>query len=284
MGGGKGTRRVLAGGIFGIALIAAVGLASRAHTPTGGGATRSISRDILLEYTLLLLGALAVVVVPISLYLFVAGRGEETPGLPARKNWMIPVLVTMAGMTLVAAILLGSSYFRKHHGTQDNPVSRLAGLARDGTQSARAVRFDWAPVIVVSSLVVLALAAAGWMLLQRRRSAPRPERLAAGIAVALERTIADLRAEPDPRRAVIAAYAQMERALAEAGLPRNAAEAPREYLGRVLPTLGARTRSVERMTGLFERAKFSPHTIDAAMKEEAIAALESLRDDLRSAP
>jgi hypothetical protein len=34
---------------------------------------------------------------------------------------------------------------------------------------------------------------------------------------------------------------------------------------------------------LFEHAKFSPHTIDAAMKEEAIRALESLRDDLRSA-
>jgi hypothetical protein len=32
---------------------------------------------------------------------------------------------------------------------------------------------------------------------------------------------------------------------------------------------------------LFERAKFSPHAIDAQMKEEAIAALESLRDELR---
>jgi hypothetical protein len=40
---------------------------------------------------------------------------------------------------------------------------------------------------------------------------------------------------------------------------------------------------VERLTELFERAKFSPHAIDAAMKEEAIDALESLRDELRSA-
>jgi hypothetical protein len=39
---------------------------------------------------------------------------------------------------------------------------------------------------------------------------------------------------------------------------------------------------VERLTELFERARFSPHAIDGAMKNEAISALESLRDDLRS--
>jgi hypothetical protein len=75
----------------------------------------------------------------------------------------------------------------------------------------------------------------------------------------------------------------MERAFADSELPRRPAEAPREYLGRVLPAVGASTASVERLTALFERAKFSPHTIDATMKEEAIDALESLRDELRSA-
>jgi hypothetical protein len=52
----------------------------------------------------------------------------------------------------------------------------------------------------------------------------------------------------------------------------------------VLPDVGAQTASVTQLTSLFERAKFSPHTIDAAMKDEAIDALEALRDDLRSAP
>jgi hypothetical protein len=138
-------------------------------------------------------------------------------------------------------------------------------------------------VIVVGILAVVALVAAAWFVLERRRVDQRIELPAVELALALERTIADLRAEPDPRKAVIAAYAQMERALAEAGLPRTPAEAPREYLGRVLPEIGASTASVERLTELFERAKFSPHAIDAAMKEEAIDALESLRDELRSA-
>jgi Domain of unknown function (DUF4129) len=276
---------MVAGGVVGIALVATIGLASRAHTPAGGGHTRSISQDILLEYALLAMAALAIVVVPVSLYLFVVGREEMADSLPARKNWALKTFVAITALSSVAVILLAGGYFSRHRSTRDTPVvSQLVGLAKVGTQGTRAVRFDWAPVIVVSALVVLALTAGAWIVLQRRRTEARPDRLSEEIAVALERTIADLRAEPDPRRAVIAAYAQMERALAEAGLPRTAAEAPREYLGRVLPALGASVESVERLTALFERAKFSPHTIDREMKEAAITALESLRDDLRGAP
>ena len=281
MGGGKGARRLVAGGLVGVALIAAVGLASRAHTPAGGGHTRTISEDVLLEYLLLLFVALAVVVLPVAIYMFVTGREEERPTLPARKNWMTALLVSMVVVSVVAVFLL--RYLHNHHGAHDNPVSQLAGLARHSTGTAGAVRFDWGPVIVVGILAVVALVAAAWFVLERRRVDQRTELPAVELALALERTIADLRAEPDPRKAVIAAYAQMERALAEAGLPRTPAEAPREYLGRVLPEVGASTASVERLTELFERAKFSPHAIDAAMKEEAIDALESLRDELRGA-
>ena len=39
--------------------------------------------------------------------------------------------------------------------------------------------------------------------------------------------------------------------------------------------------AVRSLTRLFEYAKFSGHAIDAGMKEEAIAALVSVRDDLR---
>jgi hypothetical protein len=39
--------------------------------------------------------------------------------------------------------------------------------------------------------------------------------------------------------------------------------------------------TVARLTRLFKEAKFSHHRVDAAMKEEAIDALESVRDELR---
>jgi hypothetical protein len=279
MGGGTGARRILVGGLVGVALIAAVGLASRAHTPTGGGPTRSISENVLLEYLLLLAVGLAVVVVPIAVYLIVAGRDEERPTVTARKNWALALIAAMLGLSVVAVLI---ARYLHDHGTRNDAVSRITDLARNGTTRARVVQFDWGPVIVVSVLAVLALAGAAWYVVDRRRAAPEAEQPAADLVLAIERTIADLRAEPDPRTAVIAAYAQMERAFAEADLPRAPAEAPREYLGRVLPDVGAGTASVERLTELFERAKFSPHAIDVAMKDDAIDALELLRDELRS--
>ena len=123
MGGGKGARRLVAGGLVGVALIAAVGLASRAHTPAGGGNTRTISEDVLLEYLLLIFVALAVVVLPVAIYMFVTGREEERPTLPARKNWVLAVFVSMIVGSVVAVLLL--RYLHDHHGAHDNPVSQI---------------------------------------------------------------------------------------------------------------------------------------------------------------
>ena len=41
--------------------------------------------------------------------------------------------------------------------------------------------------------------------------------------------------------------------------------------------------AARRLTDLFERAKFSQHAVGAEMKEHAIGALETVRDDLAAA-
>jgi hypothetical protein len=97
----------------------------------------------------------------------------------------------------------------------------------------------------------------------------------------LDETLDDLRRERDPRRAVIAAYARMERSLGGYGLPRRPAEAPLEYLGRVLAELAGSAAAARRLTRLFERAKFSEHAIDVKMKVDAIDAVVAVRDELR---
>ena len=91
-------------------------------------------------------------------------------------------------------------------------------------------------------LVVVALAAAGiaaYVLASRRRRARRRPRAPAAeqVAETLGGHLDDLRSEPDPRRAVIAAYARLERALAASGLPRRPAETPEEYVARILDEL-----------------------------------------------
>jgi Domain of unknown function (DUF4129) len=70
--------------------------------------------------------------------------------------------------------------------------------------------------------------------------------------------------------------------LAAHGLARRPAEAPLEYLARVLRGLDVRESAVQSLTRLFEYAKFSGHDIDAAMKEEAITALIKVRNDLQA--
>jgi hypothetical protein len=103
------------------------------------------------------------------------------------------------------------------------------------------------------------------------------------IAALVDESIEDLRSESDPRRAVIAAYARMERGLGRAGLARKPFEAPLEYFRRVLLDLQAGAQPVGRLTELFERAKFSRHDVGADAKDEAIACLLAIRGDLRTA-
>ncbi len=104
------------------------------------------------------------------------------------------------------------------------------------------------------------------------------------VAALLDESIDDLRSESDPRRAVIAAYARMERGLGRAGLARKPFEAPLEYLRRVLLDLQAGAQPVGRLTELFERAKFSRHDVGTEAKDEAIECLLAIRGDLRTSP
>jgi hypothetical protein len=150
--------------------------------------------------------------------------------------------------------------------------------------------FKWGAAIALGSIGFVALAYMSARGRVRRQLAAEgsDEALEEELAALLDATLDDLRAEPDPRRAVIAAYARMERALAAYGLPRHPFEAPLEFLERASPELAAThpggRRLVFELTHLFERAKFSQHAVDEEMKHDAIATLEALRDDLRGGP
>jgi hypothetical protein len=102
------------------------------------------------------------------------------------------------------------------------------------------------------------------------------------LAAALDESLDDLRADPDLRRAIVAAYARMESTLAAAGLPRHPAEAPLEYVERALLTLDTSAGAVRRLTDLFEWARFSQHEPEPWMRDDAVDALSAVRDELRA--
>ena len=193
----------------------------------------------------------------------------------------------LAGYAVIIVALL--VYFAY---TDPNP--RVAGEAEQGgvpqTSSAgpegqtvanRAPdnpEFQWWVALGVA-LAIGAVVANEW----RRRPAPREQGAAQELEAVLTETLGELELDPDPRRAVIQAYVRMEAVLGEHGHARLPHEAPLEYLARVLRQLDVRAEAAHALTELFERARFSHHEIDAAMRAEAVASLEAVRDDLRAA-
>jgi protein-S-isoprenylcysteine O-methyltransferase Ste14 len=97
----------------------------------------------------------------------------------------------------------------------------------------------------------------------------------------LDDAIAELRAHPDPRQAVIAVWARLEDTLELAGVQRHRADTPLRYLARVLHTVDASAPAVERLTEAFEHAMYSQHTIDRRTQLDAVDALVEVRDELR---
>jgi hypothetical protein len=175
--------------------------------------------------------------------------------------------------------------------TREEPTTS-AQVATTAAAVAEPPRRGLVPLVVagVALLAMVAVVAAQLAADRRRRRPPRTR--AERLVELLDDTLEDLERDPDPRRAVIAAWARMERGLAAAGLPREPAEAPFEYAARVLGSAlvaaparagGEGSAAVHRLTGLFERAKFSRHQIGPADRDQAVAALRAVRRELAEA-
>ena len=147
--------------------------------------------------------------------------------------------------------------------------------------AARHVQFRWEELVIVLGLLAgLGILAAATRMRIGPATDPRPAPEV--LAAALDESLDDIRGDPDLRRAIIAAYARMETALAAAGLPRHRAEAPLEYVERALLTLDTSAAAVRRLTDLFQWARFSQHEPDPSMRDEAVDALIAVRDELRA--
>lgn len=189
------------------------------------------------------------------------------------------------------ALLLGVIAFRRRDQIR-LPASDVAqpdvtirpGADVQPAADSYTAHFATVPVLIVLGALAAALVAVALTRRARRRAdGPRVRERAPSLDEVLADTVEDLRSEPDPRRAVIAAYARLERALAAAGHPRIQSDAPGEYLGRVLRDADVAPAAVARLTTLFATAKFSQHDVGEEMRSEAIDALEQVREDLRAA-
>ena len=273
-----------------VALIV-VAIAARGSIPTGEGGTRGPTQaliDILFTLYLLTIASSAV----LAIYLLVLRRQIEAQGGMVRRRTPLESLLIADRLHRAASLLARRLAGQNPLAPPEAPPADLRratpGLRRQqpgrGRVRARVRlgggrRHGRADRARARRLVVRRTGAQAGA----RRARSREDRLATELAAAVDESLDDLRAEPDPRRAVIAAYARLERVLAAHRLPRRPAEAPLEYLARMLDDLSVSPEAARRLTDLFERAKFSQHAVGTEMKEEAISALETVRDDLLAA-
>lgn len=268
------TRRLIA--VF--ALLGVVALAT----------TASLERDQALsssEVALICLMIAAGGVAALSLGVVTASGGYAMFGGSSRRTNLVIGAVIAGLLGFLVAIIVnadGSVRGRAPLTTSGEPSGRGNPYPRtldgDGTNL-----ISLTTAFGIGSALALVIAGAAIVYLTRRRATKQEPEVAEteAVALAIDESLSDLRRERDVRKAIIACYSRMERALERAGSPRRPAEAPLEYLARVLERMTDYASAAQTLTHLFERAKFSAEPMAESDKDLAIASLEALRAELR---
>ena len=155
--------------------------------------------------------------------------------------------------------------------------------------------FTYLAMTTVAFIVLVAAASAVASRMQRRlartypvadaTSGPAnpvsgPESLARAAELGLAE-IGDLSREP--RAAIIACYAAMERGLANApGAVPQDSDTPSEVLARAVEHHALRADNAAQLVELFTEARFSPHVMNEGHRETAVRVLRLVLEELRS--
>jgi heme/copper-type cytochrome/quinol oxidase subunit 2 len=210
---------------------------------------------------------------------------------PVRVHWAVKLLISAFPLLVLTGLIF--VLMRMHPLVQPPPPAPVevapppSGSGGVIEQVIANLELGWWEVLLAGTLAGAAFIA---ILLALRtpppspRTKPEPGEQASVLATAVTAGLRDARREPDPRRAVIAAYATMERILAARGLPRREVEAPLEYMTRLFAERTVSDEALATLTDLFELARFSHHPIGPAARERAIAALTRIEQELQEVP
>jgi hypothetical protein len=275
--------RILIVGAGLVFLLAVVAAGTHAGFGNNGG-HGTVSRT-LVSYGVTTFIVLIVVLLPVAIYFRLMELKESPPESPHSLRRVLRGLMGIAAAMVFAYMLhLVWPHIHPQHGapkTKQPPQLGKGGLKLGHAAKPAGPTFEWPVLIAAAVFLLVAFGIAVYRIRTRPPLAPLEglgleEDLAATIGDAID----DLESEPDARRAVIAAYARMEAVLGRHGLQRRLSETPIEYLRRVLSGITAHGDAVSRLTSLFERAKFSSHSIEDDAKQQAIASLREIREGI----
>jgi Domain of unknown function (DUF4129) len=275
-------RRLVPLGLAVTVLVALAGIASHGR-PLAGGRGRGPTATFF-DYVATTLVLFAVAMLALLVYTLFDQRVSGGP--PRRGRWhLVSAFISFAGALLLSYTLLHSHFVQRLRKFEQELARRPpSGQTQPGAlkkpRNARNPHLRWDEIavfiVLIGGATVVLVASSKTKGAPRRWSVSRRRE----VSLAIDESLDDLRADPDLRRAIVAAYARMESALGRAGMPRHPAEAPFEYVERALRSLETSADSVHRLTALFEWAKFSQHEPEPKMRDEAVDALVAVRDEL----
>ena len=225
------------------------------------------------------------------------GRGTGRP------NWRVVLIALAATVAWLLIALLLSRILAPHEVSMDapNPDSNASTSAPGTTPPPKPLtqhrkNGDMLGILIASTPVLLLVVAAGVIVSRRRRptgttalaaddeagTTPETPKAAESLARAAEvglAEIADLSREP--REAIIACYAAMERELADVpGAAPQEFDTPTEVLARAVQRHALQADNAVRLVELFAEARFSPHVMNEGHREVAVRVLQLVRDEL----
>jgi hypothetical protein len=275
--------------VIGIGLLLAVAATVAPLPPPVGapGASLTVRVPDAVQMVVLALLTLAVVVLLALQRRRRPSEGDDLPAAtePRRSAWaavfsLLPLLMLLAAVCYLV--------WNRGSGDDGDPIERaftaIAGLleflalARKPPTSVPFFDLTVAVLLLLLAFAVFALMALVALAprLEKWWAGRRAAEAASALSGRLADDLGDLRAEPDPRVAVIRAYGRFEDALAAARAPRVPSQTPTEFMRTTLARLPVPVPPVARLTALFEIARFSDRHLGAEARDTACDCLDEI--------
>jgi hypothetical protein len=223
---------------------------------------------------------LVVTLIVFSVILFLSA--QRASGGVTRVRRQRGFLNTLATVLVLIALLALLKALRQHHDSETQPIAPPDTEAdAKPTPAVSHTGRPWAALMLGGTVLVVLGAAA----MTRRRMVDDAgdvdlptER--AEVVASISSSLDALSEPGDDRAAIVAAYAALLDGLARAGRPRRPAEAPEEYVRRILTGWSVRAEPLNELTALFEEARFSEHVLGPEHRARAMSALEAARAEM----
>ncbi len=306
----KATGRVVAV----IVLLIAIAASLRGYLPGVERAARKGPPDsgASLAYVIAMLSG-SVIILAVAIIVRLRDPGRAAPsadGLPERFSdhrgrpaWQVLVIGAgvLVGWLLTVWLL---SQFIVLHTAGPAPTAPTSSTPTPGNNAPLSPRprdvgadRDMLRYLIATTVALLVLAVAGAVVAARRRrvgealivpaqplAPPTPQGTSESLVRAAEIGLAEIGDRSrEPREAIIACYAAMERELAyvPGAIPQDF-DTPTEVLARAVEHRALHADNAGELVNLFEEARFSPHVMSEAHRMSALRVLQLVLAELRA--